>query len=585
MSVIVAIPLRFATVKLYVDKGRKWNAVEHLILYSLTSSPQSATEVVACSNLPWRLVVEVMSRLMRVGWVEIVNRKDDIAFKITNSGKSVVSNDTLPAVTRQTSKRSSFVIDGVTGTVFRARDLMPRSRTQLQKLAGNTTVIEIPIEKTSDKFELDEIISTLLDEDEHCRGVEPLASRFLERYALVTVSSGEIEGLPSFAPQLLRERIMNAANSVTATEKDNVRPESTAVSVTIERKSYPISFRNRDLIVGGDEHRKFFVDIINKAKSWVVFHSTFITSARFQEHLPILHSAAHRGVRIDILWGKSSDPDGTNKMQDEIAACRNMLNDEVTMERIRLHRYTTDSHAKIIFGDDGNGTMIGCIGSCNWLSSSFKSFDVSVSFSSPKIVGEIAATLSKLAIGKSGHWSNLAGDLAAQAANLYRSDELHSDNESVSATIVLGSTHNDYMQKARDEAARSINVVSHRVSLNADTLVFVPAMAAIQARKVEVNLFYELLSGISDPALVENLIRKNASDGLKFNNILAPSLHAKFLTWDEDNVVITSQNWLSADPMDGSGSEIGVALSGKGVATELLRRTKSVLEQQFQEKN
>ncbi|AMO93492.1 PLD-like domain protein [Collimonas fungivorans] len=579
MSITVAIPLRFATVRLYVDKGRKWNAVEHLLLFSLVAEPKSAAETVTNTSLPWRLVVEVMSRLMRVGWVEIVNRKDDIAFKITNAGKSVVSNDTLPAVTRQISKRSSFVIDGITGTVFRARDLTLRSRTQLNKLTDHTAVLELPIEQSADKLELDEIISTLLDEDEHCRGVEPLASRFLDRFAIVTISDGEIEGLPPSAPQELHKRIRNAVFANASTETDITHQEEILSPDYSVRKIFKIDFNNRDLIVGGDEHKKFFVETINKAISWIVLHSTFINSLRFEEHLQILEAAARRGVRIDILWGKSTDPDGTNKIQDEVATCRNMLHDEVMLERIRLHRHTTDSHAKILFADDGNGKMIGCIGSCNWLSSSFRSFDVSIVFSSPQIVGDIAAKLSKLAIGKSGHWSNLAGDLAAQAANLTRHAEIHHSNETFTASIVLGSDHNEYMLQARDEAINSINVVSHRVSLNADTLVFVPAMAAINANGVKVNLYYELLSGISDAALVEELIKNNTTENLIFNKIIAPSLHAKFLTWDDDNIVITSQNWLSADPMDNSCSEIGIAISGKGIAIELLRRANGVLQQ------
>jgi hypothetical protein len=135
------------------------------------------------------------------------------------------------------------------------------------------------------------------------------------------------------------------------------------------------------------------------------------------------------------------------------------------------------------------------------------------------------------------------------------------------------------MQKARDEAKACINVVSHRVSLNADTLVFVPTIAAVKSSGAKVNLYYELLSGVSDETLVKNLIQKNTLKGLNFFQVGAPSLHAKFLTWDEDNVVITSQNWLSADPMDNSCSEIGVAISGKGIATELIRRSVAVIQQ------
>jgi cardiolipin synthase len=576
MSIIVAIPLRFATIRLYVDKGRKWSAVEHFLLYALDNSAQSATEIVASTNLPWRLVVEVMTRLMRVGWVELLNRKDDIAFQMTNAGKSVVSNEILPAVTRQTSKQSSFVVDGSSGAVFRARDLSLRSRNQLEKLRETSAVLELDGGGGVNRFELDEVISALLDEDEHCRGVEPLASRFIERFALVNVSEGEIDGLPASAPSELRTRIIEAVESACRGIKGSVTQDNVVRNLN-SKKIIPFDFQPKDLIVGGEEHRRFFTEVISRASSWIVIHSTFINSARFGEHLPLIVAAAKRGVRIDILWGKSIDPDGTNKMQNEIEMCRDMLVDSVSLERVRLHRFTTDSHAKIIFADNGLGSMIGSIGSCNWLSSSFHSFDVSVVFSSSHIVGEIAAKLSAMAIGKSGHWSVLAGDLAAQAANLSRKESNRTTAGNWTATIISGSDHNDYMQKARDEAKSNINVVSHRVSLNADTLVFVPSLVAVRSSGTTVNLYYELRSGVSDETLVEKLIQKNSIEGLNFFQVTTPSLHAKFLTWDEDNVVITSQNWLSADPMDTSFSEIGVAISGKGIATELLRRSSVVI--------
>lgn len=578
MSITVAIPLRFATIRLYVDKGRKWNAVEHLLLYALAGNPQSATEIVVNTNLPWRLVVEVMSRLMRVGWVELLNRKDDIAFQMTNAGKSVVSNETLPAVTRQTSKQSSFVIDGVSGAVFRARDMSLRSRNQLEKLRESSPVLELESSSGALRFELDEVISALLDEDEHCRGVEPLASRFVDRFAIVNILDGEIDGLPASASNELRNRIKFAVENASISSKSTTLQAEGAL-VSNSQNAIPIDFHSQDLIVGGDEHRRFFIDTISRAKSWIVIHSTFINSSRFNEHLPQIVAAAKRGVRIDILWGKSVDPDGTNKMQNELELCRDMLNDSVSLERVRLHRFTTDSHAKIMFADNGSGKMIGSIGSCNWLSSSFRSFDVSVAFSSSQIVGGIAAKLSEMAIGKSGHWSVLAGDLAAQAANLKRQKGDRLSSGGFTAAIVTGSDHNDYMQRARDEAEASINVVSHRVSLNADTLVFVPTIEAVKSSGVRVKLYYELLSGSSDETLVEKLIQKNTAKGLNFFQIHAPSLHAKFLTWDEDNVVITSQNWLSADPMDNSCSEIGVAISGKGIATELLRRSGNIIQQ------
>lgn len=48
-------------------------------------------------------------------------------------------------------------------------------------------------------------------------------------------------------------------------------------------------------------------------------------------------------------------------------------------------------------------------------------------------------------------------------------------------------------------------------------------------------------------------------------------LHAKILTWDDDNAVITSLNWLSASTTGDNYDEIGVYLRGDDVATRVKR--------------
>jgi phosphatidylserine/phosphatidylglycerophosphate/cardiolipin synthase-like enzyme len=50
-------------------------------------------------------------------------------------------------------------------------------------------------------------------------------------------------------------------------------------------------------------------------------------------------------------------------------------------------------------------------------------------------------------------------------------------------------------------------------------------------------------------------------------------LHAKFVAWDDDDALITSFNWASADidPNDPFG-EIGVHVHAPGIAAELLAR-------------
>ena len=67
--------------------------------------------------------------------------------------------------------------------------------------------------------------------------------------------------------------------------------------------------------------------------------------------------------------------------------------------------------------------------------------------------------------------------------------------------------------------------------------------------------------------------RERLLDVVDLVGVRDPQVHAKFLLWDDDDVVVSSMNWGSQtgspeDPLD----EVGLYLQGPGVATRLLER-------------
>jgi cardiolipin synthase len=64
MTVRIAFPVLFGTLRLHLDKGRQWSVVEHLLLHALCQKPRTAAELAMEGNLPHRLVIEVVVRLM-----------------------------------------------------------------------------------------------------------------------------------------------------------------------------------------------------------------------------------------------------------------------------------------------------------------------------------------------------------------------------------------------------------------------------------------------------------------------------------------------------------------------------------------
>jgi cardiolipin synthase A/B len=576
MSVRVAFPVLFATLRLHLDKGRQWSVVEHLILHALCERTATAAELATEGNLPRRLVIEVVIRLMRAGWVELVGMKDHVAFRATAAGHTVVKRDPLPTVTRPVSRRASFAIDRITGTVFRSRDLTLYTENRLQKLNVSREVIVLPAHADTPMRSPDEIIGTLLDDDEQYRGMDPSGARPVERFAVVTVHGASIEGLSQRAPDSLRNQILRAAGG----GPTMARAPSPAVTAgpVAERSStsLEIVFDRRDLILGAEAHRRVLEEKLRRARSWIVLHSTFVRADRFRVLLPLLGDAARRGARVDILWGKMTDQDGANTTAVEVERRREMLGDDTLRERIRLHRFSTDSHAKLLLADDGKGRMVSIVGSCYWLNSGFESYEVSALLFDPLMVAEVAGQLSTMAASPNGHWSDLTRDLAGHAANLRRAPR--PGGRRVQAALVLGADHNAYVCKARDCAERRIVVASHRLGGSAETSVLIPARAAVNAHDIEVTIYYGKASGPIGGNVAAGMTRAAAEEGIQLRRIFQQHLHAKFLVWDDDDAVITSQNWLSADPPERHPQgEIGVYLSGNGIGRDIVDRTRAAL--------
>ncbi|WP_175796241.1 phospholipase D-like domain-containing protein [Burkholderia anthina] len=569
MSVRIAIPVYYSTLKLHIEKGRQWNAIEHMLLYAVWREPLTGRQLADLSNTPLRLVVEVMIRLMRAGWVELSSEDGGDQFRATAAGQAVVENEHLPAITRPSKRWASFAIDRVTGAVFRARDLTLYNKYTFDKLTRGGEIPTLDLESVEPTMRQDAIISTLLDDDEQCTHVDSGAARLADRFAVVSVTGEVIEGLPPRAPEKLRQRILNLASTVTGADQ-LAGPATVQSAESAPVPTFDVRFDSGDFIVGAEEHRHLIEFMLRRARSRVIIHSTFLDVNAFGRLLPLMRDAAKRGAQIDILWGKL-DSDG-NKAAAKVAAdCRSLITTDELRQRLTIHSYSTGSHAKILVADNGKGGFVGVLGSCNWLNTDYKGIEASLRFTNSAIVAEMLGILSKLAGGPSLNWSPFSTDLAALACKVRATPNGATLGVSAKAKFIFGAEHARSVREARDGATSRIVVVSHRFSHNAETLVLIPAKAAHREKNVKVQLYYGKFDGTDDGAVAATLERRAMSEGVKFDQILDPRLHAKILAWDEDSVVVSSQNWLSADPGDDAyTSEIGISLNGKGLAKELV---------------
>ena len=498
-----------------------------------------------------------------------------MSFRATAAGIRVADYDRLPAVVTPISRWAKVAVDQASGVIFRGRDLALMGASRVEKLEAEGSLIALPKPDTPPAPPIQEdILGALLEEDETYVGCEFSGTRgTTDLYALAEVHGEHIAGIPDTAPDAFKQRILGATTGTCSVQDGRPAAEDPVGSIRHQPSGIYTNFTVRDLIVGGDAHRRAFEGILREAKSWVVIHSTFIYAVRFREWLPLLRDAVGRGAKIDILWGASPDERG-EVVSGEVAQCRKALEQDDVLERhVRLHPFSTHSHAKLLLADNGRGGVVGCLGSCNWFSTGFESLDVSVRFRDPRVVAEISSYLSQLARTPSGHASNLTNDLAGFALNLRRQHGVieHESKKGAKVTFVTGAQHNDYVRRARDEATDRVVVASHRLSAVGQTSVLIPTAVAAEQNRVDVTLFYGRLSGGITVAMAEEMAQETPVVSLR--RVAHARLHAKVLVWDDDDVVVSSLNWLSSDPPNGDATgEIGTHIHMKGLGRALVSR-------------
>ncbi|WP_444462961.1 phospholipase D-like domain-containing protein [Rhodobacter capsulatus] len=567
-TVRVAVPVLQGTKKFVFDKGRPWTIIEHSILASIALESQNFTELQKRANLPRRVLVEAIVRLMRVGWVELVDVGSTMNFQTTPSGAAAATLRELPSPLTRHKQRRSFVIDQISGTVFRRRQLPFHHEYHIQDLEKrDANIIRVSRPERENVGDATSLLHVLFEEDEQFVAFDGGGERLMERWALVIVRDGIVDGLPSHASEELKEAILQAARSYE--HRPNGQQPQT-VTARFQAKpprldAVSCRFTSSDLVIGGAEHQRVFMDSIKKARHRIIIHSTFISEDHFKNVLPSLRIALDRGVMIDILWGQETDVSGSNPSRQAALNIRKAMTGN-NIDRIRVHTSSTHSHSKMLISDTGHPNDFICyIGSCNWLSSSFQSFETSASFRNGALISDVFSKLAELCRSPSGHFSRLSEEYMMLAATISKNRSEHSGSSRMA--LVYGPMHNDLILQARDDVQKEAFVCSHRMSPASGPLVLSAMVAAAAQRDRLIKIYYGRTSGGMSSEEASALIRDDLGTGVNVQPIFDPRLHAKVLAWDDDNLVISSQNWLSADPPpDKPLSEMGIFINSKGIA-------------------
>lgn len=143
--------------------------------------------------------------------------------------------------------------------------------------------------------------------------------------------------------------------------------------------------------------------------------------------------------------------------------------------------------------------------------------------------------------------------------------------------LVLGPQHAGFVRLARDTATRRLFVTSHRLGAATGPVVVVPAIEAVRRRGINVDVYYGTPTGHKSGTDAARMTVLAAQDGVVIRPVREPRLHAKILAWDDDFLLVTSQNWLSADPGDASlRREIGIFVNARGAARTTIERFEAI---------
>lgn len=563
------VPLYRMAVSYLFSFGRRWSLIEHMLLVESTVAKRTASELAVIANVPHRLVVEALINLLRANWIEVRSDNDKIYFATTPAGHRHAKEKTLPERLQKDIRWDSVCVERLTGHWMRADDLdlvyekdLPADAVKLPALLHTFEPNDAALR---DLFRLN------LDES-----LEPATPQFRTPslpYARVGIAFNEVQvGLPPNAPLGLRASLVKASTEIT--DDDNA-PYSA--------KSYMVQAVARDdltaddIIVGGPAHLQLLRESLERAKSTIVVHSCFLSADTLRNLLPDFERAARRKVRVELLWGLHADPEvggPPRKFSDAAAVLAGLP--PGARGRIRLSSHSSGSHAKVLLYDDRDtGQWTTVVGSCNFLSSEFDWLEVSLRTRSALFTSKVLSRLLSNQLPAVGNWSATARQLNHILSELKMSTRVHPEVGEYSLSLVTDYDHYECVTLARDRASKEIEIACDLYGLSAETSVLVP-METAASRGIDVRLQYTrpskfLLEEGHEPAPAE--IAKRGIEIVRVDDV-----HAKYLGWDEDNLVISSFNWMATSVGAGRsrGAEIGALIVGPGIRSTLVEKLRDM---------
>lgn len=574
MSIRVAVPVIRARMKVIVNKGIHWNPADWILLWALNEKPSTASSLAVEINLPRRIVIEMIWKLMRFGWVEMVDNEN---FRATDAGIRVLHiPEGLPTLEWLDQTTVHAVIEPTERRAYPSSEVILRHENDLKTLEKKYEIRKLNYGSfvQPNIEQLGYAAQTCLrnPNEEFVRIISDRSKADL-RYIIANVHDSECYGLPEDAPDLLLDDVRKAAQKKhkgTLTLQRQLQPPTPKPAIK------DISIVDDDILLDGAIHQEKIREILRQSRHRVIIHSTFLSLNGFQSLQEDLRSAVRKGARIDILYG--ADKDDTTRQKNFSAASnisQAITADPILKNGVKMHMASTKSHAKIVVADSGKPhEYVAIVGSCNWLSTPYKRVEASIVLRDNRIIAQIIKVLSEMSFAVA-RLSRLIGDLQ----DIARSIEHKSGSVgNASISMILGNHHGDLMRLARDEAQSSIWVGGDRFGQTGEVKTLIPMMAAGKAGVKGRVMFSRSVTPLSKEDLSDLAFLAEESC-VELSEVDEGVLHGKYLIWDDNDVVITSLNWSSAGTRrDNPWGEIGIHIHKPGIGIKFRKWLTSSLE-------
>lgn len=585
MTVTVAIPVYRVSCKVGIDKGRRWSVIEELLLWSLSGTGRTLGELSADSRLPRQVVAAAVTRLMRFRLVEVVLEGATPKLRASEYGKrALTGGEELPIFLKRHFRRLSFVVNKVTGEMLPSGGLRLKTEHNLRELKGrDVRVLRVKdggpplMSHDANLGRLAELASRGLDEELGSVNDSTLSIRD-DQFLLVQARGKTLRGLPSSAGTTLRKVVLRIAAQP---------PEPRDISIEYEGERIPrddgpiwrsFSLESDDVVVGTEEQRTCLQGLIRSARERIILHSTFLRVGAFEKLQSDFKFACRGGVQVDVLWG--AEKDNRTRIKNSRAAREIMSrvrNDPDLNGRFHIHMRSTGSHAKLMVLNTKHGWRA-AVSTCNWLYSDFDNVEVSVLLRDPALVADVAVVLQHLA-GQRRVANQIASDLALTARELRK---LPARGGLHRGALLLGPHHESSIRAASHDVEHEFTIATNRLGSTARPGAIMLAEYAAQ-RDRRATVFYDRPSGPVDEDDADQLIKDAASKGVRVVQApSSPGLHGKFVTWDSNDLVVTSLNWGSAVGDAGFPyGEVGLHLKAPSVADHVLGCLQTLLPTLF----